>query len=109
MKTVSYPNSFDITKLDDFYIGEYQDTKPTHYCISIEKKNWDFYGWGYIPRLSPGGKLLYERLRDGKYHEVKLDIAYGLWSESGYFFTITYVYNVSSKGWNHLYNAKRHK
>ena len=73
-----------LVALQDYYNWGYSNCKRSHYSIRVrsvgEKKEW---GNGYIARDSADGKMLFNKLKDGKWHFAEIEIRYGERSYDG--------------------------
>ena len=91
--------------LADYYNYGYRDDKYSHLSIGCYGFNtvtylggvvsYEKFGTGYIKRNSEGGKLLLEKLKDGKIHVAVISICYNYKSKSqGDIFKIDEVHEV---------------
>ncbi len=91
------PTRFRVTaQLDDYYNYEFDDAIDRAYSIKI-RIDGKRIGWGYIDKRNKMAPAIFNTLRDGKRHNMVLDLAYLPNSEEGDVFVITKVVNLY--GW----------
>ena len=79
----------DLAKLDDGYFSEFYTYRNAYY--SIRFKEW---GWGYVNKTSEIGKILFDKLKDGKAHFMFVEIQCNENARDGSFFLISKIINV---------------
>jgi len=84
-------------KLEDFYADEFSKSKNIAYSIYIRNGDEQGIGHGYIMKNTIAGQKLFEILRDGKEHQMVVDLQYLPNAQDGYYFMITAV--LSYNGW----------
>jgi len=82
-------------KLSDYYNYEFKKAKNEFWSVSISDGEQN-YGTGYIAKNSTTGDRLFKTLKDGKKHELIVDLVYLPNTESADLFLIAQVVSVDS-------------
>lgn len=84
-------------KLEDFYADKFSESKEIAYSIYIRNGDEQGIGHGYIIKNTVAGQKIFEILRDGKEHQMVVDLQCLPNAQDGYYFMITAVH--SFNGW----------
>lgn len=91
------PGSFRvIAELDTYYARDFFEAEQTHYSVRLTIPPDGVILFGFVPRKSKDGQVLYNTLRDGKAHHVILLLRYPPRSQSS---DIVEIFRFVQTGW----------